>query len=150
MHPLCRAKAIPLLSRRTGTTGDLAGRLFLPLVTSRRAARMPPACALPQAADSRPVPMGGENSHHTSMPVLVVDDDQAVREALRRALTMQGYSVELAADGEEALATLAANGSTVDLLILDILMPRVDGIEVAKRLRADGNEMPILMLTARD
>ena len=94
--------------------------------------------------------MGGANSHHTSMTVLVVDDDQAVREALRRALTMQGYSVQLAADGEEALATLSANGSTVDLLIVDILMPRLDGIEVTKRLRADGSAMPILMLTARD
>ena len=94
--------------------------------------------------------MGAQNSHHTSMTILVVDDDQAVREALRRALTMQGYSVALAADGEEALTTLAANGSTVDLLILDILMPRVDGIEVTRRLRADGSAVPILMLTARD
>jgi two-component system, OmpR family, response regulator MprA len=83
------------------------------------------------------------------MPILVVDDDQAVRDALRRALTMQGYSVELAADGEEALAKLA-NGSSVDLLIVDVLMPRLDGLEVTRRLRADGNALPILMLTARD
>jgi two-component system, OmpR family, response regulator MprA len=94
--------------------------------------------------------MGGENSHHTSMTILVVDDDQAVREALRRALTLQGYAVSLAADGEEALATLSANGSTVDLLIVDILMPLLDGIEVTRRLRADGSAIPILMLTARD
>lgn len=84
------------------------------------------------------------------MRILVVDDDQAVRDALKRALSMQGYTVELAADGEEALATLAANGSTVDLLIVDILMPRVDGLEVTRRLRADGSATPILMLTARD
>jgi two-component system response regulator MprA len=83
------------------------------------------------------------------MTILVVDDDQAVRDALRRALLMQGYSVELAADGQEALTTLA-NGSLVDLLILDVLMPHVDGIEVTRRLRADGSAVPILMLTARD
>ena len=94
--------------------------------------------------------MGNENSHHTTMTILVVDDDQAVREALRRALAMQGYTVELAADGEEALATLAKNGSAIDLAIVDILMPRVDGIEVTRRLRADGSSLPILMLTARD
>jgi two-component system response regulator MprA len=94
--------------------------------------------------------MGGGNSHHTRMNILVVDDDQAVREALRRALTMQGYSVSLAADGEQALEALSANGSAVDLLIVDVLMPRLDGIEVTRRLRADGSAMPILMLTARD
>ncbi len=94
--------------------------------------------------------MGSENSHHTTMTILVVDDDQAVREALRRALALQGYTVELAADGEEALATLAKNGSAIDLAIVDILMPRVDGIEVTRRLRADGSSLPILMLTARD
>ena len=94
--------------------------------------------------------MGGENSHHTSMTILVVDDDQAVREALRRALTMQGYSVELASDGEEALKTLSRNGSVVDLAIIDVLMPNVDGIEVTRRLRSGGSSLPILMLTARD
>ena len=94
--------------------------------------------------------MGGENSHHTPMTILVVDDDKAVREALRRALTMQGYSVELAADGEEALKRLSHNGSTVDLAIVDVLMPHLDGIEVARRLRAEGSSLPILMLTARD
>ncbi len=94
--------------------------------------------------------MGGENSHHTSMAILVVDDDKAVRDALRRALTLQGYSVTLAADGEEALAILSANGSNVDLLVVDVLMPRLDGIELTRRLRADGSPLPILMLTARD
>jgi two-component system response regulator MprA len=83
------------------------------------------------------------------MTILVVDDDQAVRDALRRALTMQGYSVEVAADGQEALTALA-NGSAVDLLIVDVLMPFVDGIEVTRRLRTEGSTVPILMLTARD
>jgi two-component system response regulator MprA len=90
------------------------------------------------------------NGHHTTMAILVVDDDQAVREALRRALTMQGYAVELAADGSEAIARLAANGSAIDLLIVDVLMPGVDGLEVTRKLRAEGNPLPILMLTARD
>jgi two-component system response regulator MprA len=84
------------------------------------------------------------------MKILVVDDDQAVREALRRALTMQGYAVELAADGEEALATLDGDGSAIELAIVDILMPHLDGIEVTRRLRAEGSRLPILMLTARD
>jgi two-component system response regulator MprA len=84
------------------------------------------------------------------MAILVVDDDQAVRDALRRALKLQGYDVTVAGDGEEALHKLRSNPSATDLLILDILMPRVDGLEVTRRLRADGNELPILMLTARD
>jgi two-component system, OmpR family, response regulator MprA len=84
------------------------------------------------------------------MAILVVDDDQAVRDALRRALTMQGYAVDVAADGEEALATLGKNGAAIDLLVVDILMPGLDGLEVTRRLRADGNRLPILMLTARD
>jgi two-component system response regulator MprA len=90
------------------------------------------------------------NVHDTAMAILVVDDDQAVRDSLRRALTMQGYSVEAAADGEEALDAIAKNGASVDLLVVDILMPGLDGLEVTRRLRADGNQLPILMLTARD
>jgi two-component system response regulator MprA len=86
----------------------------------------------------------------TGMAILVVDDDQAVRDALRRALTMQGYDVDLAADGEEALLKLRSHPNAHDLAIVDILMPRLDGLELTRRLRADGNKLPILMLTARD
>jgi two-component system response regulator MprA len=86
----------------------------------------------------------------SEMAILVVDDDQAVRDALRRALRMQGYDVTLAGDGEEALLKLRANPGATDLLIVDILMPRLDGLEMTRRLRADGNQLPILMLTARD
>ncbi len=86
----------------------------------------------------------------TGMAILVVDDDQAVRDSLRRALTMQGYDVELAADGEEAFLKLRANANAVDLAIVDVLMPRLDGLELTRRLRADKNQIPILMLTARD
>jgi len=106
-----------------------------------------PGRALDAAEDFHPA---SRMSTITGMRILVVDDDQAVRDALRRALTMQGYDVELAADGEEALLKVRANPGANDLLIVDILMPRLDGLELTRRLRADGNEIPILMLTARD
>jgi two-component system, OmpR family, response regulator MprA len=83
------------------------------------------------------------------MQILVVDDEAAVREALRRALTLEGYSVELAADGSEALHRLSAEGGA-DAVVLDVLMPGVDGLEVCRRIRSAGNHVPVLMLTARD
>jgi two-component system response regulator MprA len=81
--------------------------------------------------------------------ILVVDDERAVRDSLRRALELQGYEVELASDGVEALERLAANGQP-DAIVLDILMPGVDGLEVCRQLRRRGNSVPVLMLTARD
>jgi two-component system response regulator MprA len=80
--------------------------------------------------------------------VVVVDDDEALRNAVRRALRLEGYDVELAGDGGEALARLA--GLRADLVVLDVLMPVLDGITVCRRLRASGDRTPILMLTARD
>src|SRR5438034_11572982 len=82
------------------------------------------------------------------MRVLVVDDEPAVRHALRRALNLDGYEVDLASDGRAALNSLA--GYAADVLVLDIAMPNVDGLEVCRRLRESGNRTPILMLTARD
>ena len=82
------------------------------------------------------------------MKILVVDDERAVRESLRRALELEGYEVELACDGDEALGRLALE-PPVDAAILDILMPGVDGLEVCRRLRASENPVPVLMLTAR-
>jgi two-component system, OmpR family, response regulator MprA len=81
--------------------------------------------------------------------ILVVDDERAVRESLRRALELEGYEIELAADGREALDRLEG-GSQPDALILDVLMPGVDGLEVCRRLRRAGSRLPVLMLTARD
>ena len=80
--------------------------------------------------------------------LLVVDDEPAVRDALRRALVLEGYSVDLAADGQEALTTLALKEP--DAVILDVLMPGVDGLFVCRWLRARGSRIPVLMLTARD
>jgi len=83
--------------------------------------------------------------------ILVVDDERAVRESLRRALELEGYQIELAADGQEALQRLEANGDAQpDAVILDVLMPTLDGLEVCRRLRRSGNRVPVLMLTARD
>jgi len=83
--------------------------------------------------------------------ILVVDDERAVRESLRRALELEGYEIELAADGQEALQRLEANGDPQpDAVILDVLMPTIDGLEVCRRIRRSGNRVPVLMLTARD
>ena len=82
------------------------------------------------------------------MLVLVADDDRAVREALERALQLNGFDVALAADGNEALA--AATDRTPDALVLDVMMPGYDGLDVTRRLRREGNRVPILLLTARD
>jgi two-component system response regulator MprA len=82
------------------------------------------------------------------MDILVVDDERAVRDSLKRALELEGYEVELAADGEEALRRLG-DEPLPDAVILDVLMPGADGLEVCRRLRRDGKELPVLMLTAR-
>ena len=80
--------------------------------------------------------------------VLVVDDDRAVRESLRRSLEFNGYDVSLACDGAEALAGIAGFGP--DVVVMDVMMPRLDGLEATRALRAAGNDVPILVLTARD
>src|SRR5579871_6393780 len=80
--------------------------------------------------------------------VLVVDDEPAVRRALERALALERHDVVMAADGEEALDALVS--APPDAIILDVMMPRLDGLEVCRRLRAAGDRTPILMLTARD
>jgi two-component system response regulator MprA len=86
-----------------------------------------------------------------AVKILVVDDERAVRESLRRALELEGYQIELAADGQEALQRLEGNGDAQpDAVILDVLMPTMDGLEVCRRLRRSGNRVPVLMLTARD
>jgi two-component system response regulator MprA len=80
--------------------------------------------------------------------VLVVDDEPAVRESLERSLRFEGYEVSLASDGEQALAAVAKQ--VPDVVILDVLMPRLDGLQTCRQLRARGESLPILMLTARD
>src|SRR5439155_6875440 len=83
------------------------------------------------------------------MKILVVDDERAVRESLKRALELEGYEIELAADGQEALYRLETDDQP-DAVVLDVLMPGVDGLEVCRRLRKGGSRVPVLMLTARD
>src|ERR671911_1525790 len=80
--------------------------------------------------------------------VLIVDDDRALRDALRRALGLAGYGTAQVEDGEGALAEIAAQPP--DAVVLDIGLPNVDGLEVCRRLRAAGERVPVLMLTARD
>jgi two-component system response regulator MprA len=80
--------------------------------------------------------------------VLIVDDEPAVRTSLERALRMQGLAVVEAADGSEALGRLAEH--RVDAVVLDLMMPPPDGLEVCRRVRAAGDRTPVLMLTARD
>lgn len=79
--------------------------------------------------------------------ILVAEDDPAIAEALRRVLVHEGYTVRNAADGTEALEMLASRPA--DLVILDVAMPHVDGLEACRRLRRAGNRTPVLMLTAR-
>ena len=80
--------------------------------------------------------------------VLVVDDDRAVRDSLRRSLEFNGYDVGLAADGAEGLVAVGAQHP--DVVVIDVMMPRLDGIETTRALRAAGNDVPVLVLTARD
>jgi two-component system, OmpR family, response regulator MprA len=80
--------------------------------------------------------------------ILVVDDDRAVREALRRALTLGGYEVQCAEDGQQAIELVV--GAIPDAVVLDLGMPGIDGLEVCRRLRLLGNRVPILILTARE
>src|ERR1700760_1713407 len=82
------------------------------------------------------------------MLVLVADDDRAVREALERALQLHGYEGTLASDGDPALA--AVDSPPPDARVLDVMMPGLDGLDVTRRLRREGNRVPILLLTARD
>jgi len=82
------------------------------------------------------------------MRILVVDDERAVRESIERALRLEGYEVVQAADGAEALGSVA--GQAPDAMVLDLMMPEVDGLEVCRQLRSEGDRLPILVLTARD
>ncbi|TWP49937.1 response regulator transcription factor [Lentzea tibetensis] len=82
------------------------------------------------------------------MRILVVDDDRQIRESLRRSLQFNGYQVECAGDGMQALESVTAQRP--DAMVLDVMMPRLDGLEVCRRLRSTGDDLPILVLTARD
>jgi two-component system response regulator MprA len=94
--------------------------------------------------------VGADSVRHdvpVAQRVLLADDDRAIRESLQRALELEGYAVTAVEDGVTALSTLRADGH--DLVILDVMMPGVDGLGVCRVLRADGDRVPVLMLTAR-
>ncbi len=82
------------------------------------------------------------------MRVMVVDDEPAMREALELALRLDGFEVQLASDGRDAIRQLPS--ARPDVVLLDVLMPELDGIEVCRRMRDAGDRTPVLMLTARD
>jgi two-component system response regulator MprA len=82
------------------------------------------------------------------MRILVVDDERAVRDSIKRALALEGYEVSLAESGDDALAQLA--GKPADAIVLDVLMPGMDGLDTCRALRASEDRTPVLMLTARD
>jgi two-component system response regulator MprA len=83
------------------------------------------------------------------MKILVVDDEQPLREALERALKVERYEVETLENGTLALERMKTAVNEIDAVVLDVLMPGIDGLEVCRRLRASGDKTPVLMLTAR-
>src|ERR671938_1417964 len=89
-------------------------------------------------------------AHNAPVRILVGDDARAVQGSLLHAVQLEGYDVELAADGSEALRRLAIPQDEPDAVVLDVLMPGIDGLEVCRRLRRRGRTVPVLMLTARD
>src|SRR6266487_7186233 len=98
---------------------------------------------MPPPRKRRRLPFQRTEAQNMNMRVLVVDDEEAVRESLGRALRLEGYDVELASDGAEALERLDANGDDPDLVVLDVLMPNVDGLEVCRRIRRTGRRVPV-------
>ncbi len=82
------------------------------------------------------------------MKLLVVDDEKRIARAIKQGLEQDGYAVDLAHDGEEGF--LAASADDYDVIILDVMMPEMNGLEVCRKLREEGNKTPILMLTAKD
>lgn len=90
--------------------------------------------------------MGGWHTGRVPHTVLLAEDDRAIRNALERALTLEGYRVTAVADGVEALAQV--HRSRPDVLVLDVMMPGIDGLQVCRVLRAEGDRTPVLMLTA--
>src|SRR4029078_2162571 len=82
------------------------------------------------------------------MRILVIEDDADLAQFIRKGLTEERYAVDLASDGEEGLEL--AMGIPYDLLIVDIMLPKLDGLTVCRRLRASGNNVPVLLMTARN
>jgi DNA-binding response OmpR family regulator len=86
--------------------------------------------------------------HWKPMRILLVEDNELQRDSLKSGLAATGYMIDAVADGEDGLRQ--ATGNTYDLIILDVMLPRLSGLEILRRLRAEGRSTPVLMLTARD
>ena len=84
------------------------------------------------------------------MRLLIVEDDRALAEALKRGLEFEGYAVDCVQDGSEAAARCEMHREDYDLVLLDVMLPTLDGVSVCRRLRARGVPLPVLMLTAKD
>ena len=113
----------------------------------RHASSLPRRMRKTRAGESRLSRFWETNAKMTAMRILVADDELAVRDALGRALSSEGYEVAFAGDGRETL--LAVQRDEPDAAVLDVMMPPPDGLEVCRRLRAADNMIPILMLTAK-
>ena len=94
--------------------------------------------------------MLSQTRHTGRVLVLVVEDDPGVRDSLRRSLTFNGFTVTTVGDGVSGLAAATSTTERPDVVLLDVMLPRMDGLEVCRRLRAAGDDLPVLMLTARD
>src|SRR3954447_20676688 len=148
----CRCSSAGRLGQATGEDRRARGLRFLAGGMSARTPSTPPPGVLPQGKVRTSGPprlnITGVEASDRPVRVLVVEDDKEIAHVLQRSLRLDGYEVKLAADGVQALDE--AHAFLPDIIILDLGLPRLDGIDVARRLREDGDDVPILMLTARD
>jgi two-component system response regulator MprA len=107
-----------------------------------------PSCTVQQCVRTRKTDVHSRLGHDGAVLVLIVEDDPAVRESLERSLVFEGYDVVTAHDGQAGLAAVGQHRP--DVVVLDLQLPRLDGMEVVRRLRASGDAVPVLMLTARE
>src|SRR5215213_9501096 len=139
---MCRCSSTGSFGHATGVVRRARGLRFLEAGMS---------AAIPSTLEDRLLPpyhLRAMEASDRQVRVLVVEDDKEIAHVLQRSLRLDGYEVKLAADGVQAIDE--AHAFPPDLIVLDLGLPRLDGIDVARRLREDGDDVPILMLTARD
>jgi len=137
--------------RRAETKADPEVKVTRSAVEIERSSRRLPGCstaAISPKGLHRVQDLFSYEDKAVAVRILVVDDERAVRESLERTLRFEGYEVAVAGDGAEALDRVQRDRP--DAVVLDVLMPRLDGLAVCRRLRARGDDLPVLLLTARD